>query len=164
METASLSEYLTLSGPLTPHRGADISTEERDNEAFIRLVAGRSQVDEPAFYEGREFFAARDLLQYRSFGYGHSFGVLSHYYGREAGLELREDIDTALTEGMVVSFAKCCRPVPGDAIGLATAVRRYPAAAAGDSGSRAKVRKPTRPPKNDSSLVAPSILTGASCG
>ena len=51
-----------------------------------------------------EFFAARDLLQYRSFGYGHSFGVLSHYYGREAGLELREDIDTELTKGMVVSM------------------------------------------------------------
>lgn len=44
------------------------------------------------------------LLQYRSFGYGHSFGVLSHYYGREAGLELREDIDTVLEPGMVVSI------------------------------------------------------------
>lgn len=54
--------------------------------------------------EINEFFAARDLLQYRSFGYGHSFGVLSHYYGREAGLELREDIDTVLTPGMVVSM------------------------------------------------------------
>ena len=43
-------------------------------------------------------------LQYRSFGYGHSFGVLSHYYGREAGLELREDIDTVLEPGMVVSM------------------------------------------------------------
>lgn len=50
------------------------------------------------------FFAERDLLQYRSFGYGHSFGVLSHYYGREAGLELREDIDTELVTGMVVSM------------------------------------------------------------
>ena len=50
------------------------------------------------------FFAERDLLQYRSFGYGHSFGVLSHYYGREAGLELREDIDTVLEPGMVVSM------------------------------------------------------------
>jgi creatinase len=50
------------------------------------------------------FFAERDLLQYRSFGYGHSFGVLSHYYGREAGLELREDIDTVLEPGMVVSI------------------------------------------------------------
>ena len=51
-----------------------------------------------------EFFQERDLLQYRTFGYGHSFGVLSHYYGREAGLELREDIDTVLEPGMVISM------------------------------------------------------------
>lgn len=50
------------------------------------------------------FFAERDLLQYRTFGYGHSFGVLSHYYGREAGLELREDCDTMLEPGMVISM------------------------------------------------------------
>ena len=50
------------------------------------------------------FFEERDLLQYRTFGYGHSFGVLSHYYGREAGLELREDIDTVLQPGMVISM------------------------------------------------------------
>lgn len=49
-------------------------------------------------------FESLDLLQYRSFGYGHSFGILSHYYGREAGLELREDIDTVLEPGMVVSM------------------------------------------------------------
>ncbi len=48
--------------------------------------------------------AERDLLKYRSFGYGHSFGILSHYYGREAGLELREDIDTILEPGMVISM------------------------------------------------------------
>ncbi|MBO6774928.1 MAG: aminopeptidase P family protein [Marinibacterium sp.] len=51
-----------------------------------------------------DFFVERDLLQYRTFGYGHSFGVLSHYYGREAGLELREDIDTVLEPGMVISM------------------------------------------------------------
>ncbi len=51
-----------------------------------------------------QFLADRDLLQYRTFGYGHSFGVLSHYYGREAGLELREDIDTILEPGMVISM------------------------------------------------------------
>lgn len=50
------------------------------------------------------FLAERDLLQYRTFGYGHSFGVLSHFYGREAGLELREDIDTVLQPGMVISM------------------------------------------------------------
>ncbi len=54
--------------------------------------------------ELNEIYAAEDLLQYRSFGYGHSFGVLSHYYGREAGLELREDCDTVLEPGMVVSM------------------------------------------------------------
>ena len=54
--------------------------------------------------EINHYFQELDLLQYRSFGYGHSFGVLSHYYGREAGLELREDIDTELKDGMVVSM------------------------------------------------------------
>lgn len=54
--------------------------------------------------EINRFFADEGVLQYRSFGYGHSFGVLSHYYGREAGLELREDIDTVLEPGMVVSM------------------------------------------------------------
>ncbi len=51
-----------------------------------------------------DFLEERQLLQYRTFGYGHSFGVLSHYYGREAGLELREDIDTVLEPGMVISM------------------------------------------------------------
>ena len=51
-----------------------------------------------------DFLQERDLLDYRTFGYGHSFGVLSHYYGREAGLELREDIETVLQPGMVVSM------------------------------------------------------------
>lgn len=44
------------------------------------------------------------LLRYRAFGYGHSFGVLCHYYGREAGLEIREDIHTVIEPGMVVSM------------------------------------------------------------
>jgi|TARA_B100000929_G_scaffold26153_1_gene19467 creatinase len=51
-----------------------------------------------------EIYAEYDLLKYRTFGYGHSFGVLCHYYGREAGLELREDIDTVLEPNMVVSM------------------------------------------------------------
>lgn len=54
--------------------------------------------------ELNEYYAAENLLQYRSFGYGHSFGVLCHYYGREAGLELREDCDTVLEPGMVLSM------------------------------------------------------------
>jgi creatinase len=54
-------------------------------------------------HELNEIFASYNVLQYRTFGYGHSFGTLSHYYGREAGLELREDIDTVLEPNMVVS-------------------------------------------------------------
>ena len=34
----------------------------------------------------------------------YALGVLSHYYGREAGLELREDIDTVLEPNMVISM------------------------------------------------------------
>lgn len=33
--------------------------------------------------------------------------MLSHYYGREAGLELREDNETVLTKDMVVSMEPC---------------------------------------------------------
>ncbi len=51
-----------------------------------------------------EFLEGEGMLGRRSFGYGHSFGVLSHYYGREAGLELREDIETVLAPCMVVSM------------------------------------------------------------
>lgn len=51
-----------------------------------------------------EIYAEYDVLQYRTFGYGHSFGVLCHYYGREAGLEIREDIKTVLEPNMVVSM------------------------------------------------------------
>jgi len=54
--------------------------------------------------ELNEIFLKHNLLQYRTFGYGHSFGTLSHYYGREAGLELREDIETVLEPNMVVSM------------------------------------------------------------
>ena len=54
--------------------------------------------------ELNKMYAEWDLLKYRSFGYGHSFGVLCHYYGREASVELREDITTVLEPGMVVSM------------------------------------------------------------
>ena len=54
--------------------------------------------------ELNDLFAQLGYLQYRTFGYGHSFGVLSHFYGRESGLELREDIDTVLKPNMVISM------------------------------------------------------------
>jgi len=54
--------------------------------------------------ELNDIYRSHGLLEYRSFGYGHSFGVLGHYYGREAGVELREDVETVLEPGMVVSM------------------------------------------------------------
>ncbi|HET6869750.1 MAG TPA: aminopeptidase P family protein [Solirubrobacteraceae bacterium] len=54
--------------------------------------------------ELNDIYRGHGVLEHRTFGYGHSFGVLSHYYGREAGLELREDIETVLEPGMVVSM------------------------------------------------------------
>ncbi len=54
--------------------------------------------------ELNEVYKSYGLLDYRTFGYGHSFGVLCHYYGREAALELREDIETVLAPGMVISM------------------------------------------------------------
>ena len=53
--------------------------------------------------ELNDLFDSFGLLKYRSFGYGHSFGVLSHYYGREAGLELREDIETVIEVNKIVT-------------------------------------------------------------
>ncbi|EPJ45180.1 MAG: creatinase [Osedax symbiont Rs1] len=66
------------------------------------LVAGNKCSD--IAIELNSIYAEHGLLEYRSFGYGHSFGILSHYYGREAGLELREDCDTVLEPGMVISM------------------------------------------------------------
>ena len=51
-----------------------------------------------------DFLEECGLLQYLSFGFGRSFGILSHYYGREAELELREDIETIFEPGMVISM------------------------------------------------------------
>ena len=51
-----------------------------------------------------EIYSEHDLLKDRTFGYGHSCAVLSHYFGREAGLELREDISTVIEPNMVISM------------------------------------------------------------
>ncbi len=69
----------------------------------IELIAPGARCADIAV-ELNEIYRSHDLLQYRTFGYGHSFGTLCHYYGREAGLELREDIETVLEPGMVVSM------------------------------------------------------------
>ncbi|MFC3625354.1 M24 family metallopeptidase [Vogesella amnigena] len=73
------------------------------HEAGLELIKPGARCGDIAM-ELNKIYEKYDLLKYRTFGYGHSFGVLSHYYGREAGLELREDIDTVLEPNMVVSM------------------------------------------------------------
>ena len=73
------------------------------HEAGIALIRPGARCCDIAA-ELNAIYARHGLLEYRSFGYGHSFGVLSHYYGRERGLELREDVTTVLEPNMVVSM------------------------------------------------------------
>ncbi|MDO4682966.1 MAG: M24 family metallopeptidase [Lautropia sp.] len=79
----------------------DINVEV--HEAGLKLIKPGARCCDIAA-ELNEIFHKHGVLKYRTFGYGHSFGTLSHYYGREAGLELREDIETVLEPNMVVSM------------------------------------------------------------
>ena len=72
----------------------------RRGRALIRPGAVCGQIAQ----ELNAVYAEHGLLEKRTFGYGHSFGTLCHYYGREAGLELREDVETVLEPGMVISM------------------------------------------------------------
>ena len=54
--------------------------------------------------ELNEMYREWDLLKYRAYGYGCSFDVLSRCCGREAGLKRRDDIETVLEPGMVISM------------------------------------------------------------
>jgi creatinase len=54
--------------------------------------------------ELNNLYSELGYIHRRTFGYGHSFGILSHYYGREGKLELREDVETILEPNMVVSM------------------------------------------------------------
>eukprot|EP00419_Tripos_fusus_P055718 CAMPEP_0172812932 /NCGR_PEP_ID=MMETSP1075-20121228/10340_1 /TAXON_ID=2916 /ORGANISM="Ceratium fusus, Strain PA161109" /LENGTH=480 /DNA_ID=CAMNT_0013652545 /DNA_START=38 /DNA_END=1480 /DNA_ORIENTATION=+ len=54
--------------------------------------------------ELNKIYEREGCLEYRTFGYGHSLGIMCHYYGRETILELREDNEMILEPGMVVSM------------------------------------------------------------
>ena len=73
------------------------------HEAGIALIGPGARCCDIAA-ELNAIYERHGLLPNRTFGYGHSFGVLCHYYGREAGLELREDVETVLEPNMVVSM------------------------------------------------------------
>ncbi|MEM7429753.1 MAG: aminopeptidase P family protein [Pseudomonadota bacterium] len=98
----ALERTLFLGEPSPAHRRyweLNVRVHERGLE-LIRPGAKCSEICR----ELNDIFAEAGALDRRTFGYGHSFGVLSHYYGREAGLEFREDIETELEPGMVVSM------------------------------------------------------------
>ncbi len=73
------------------------------HRARAQLIKPRKTCSEIAG-ELNDMYCKWDLLKYRSFEYGHSFGVLSHSYSRETGVELREDVHTELRLGIVVSM------------------------------------------------------------
>ena len=73
------------------------------HEAGIALIKPGARCCDIAA-ELNTIYERHGLLRNRTFGYGHSFGVLCHYHGREAGLELREDVPTVLKPNMVVSM------------------------------------------------------------
>jgi creatinase len=114
------------------------------HELGISLIqAGASCADITARINAH--FADLDLLKYRSFGYGHSFGVLSHYYGREAGLELREDVETVLKPGMVVSMEPMLWIPDGPAAG---GYREHDILVVTETGARNITRFPYGPQHN----------------
>ncbi|MBD2760525.1 aminopeptidase P family protein [Yimella sp. cx-573] len=93
-----------------------------------------------------EIYIGYGLLPNRTFGYGHSFGVLSHYYGREAGLELREDIDTVLEPGMVVSMEPMITVMEG--LPGAGGYREHDILVVGDDGAENITKFPFGPEHN----------------
>ncbi|KMY42742.1 M24 family metallopeptidase [Peribacillus loiseleuriae] len=96
--------------------------------------------------ELNEIYREHNLLANRTFGYGHSFGVLSHYYGREAGLELREDIETVLEPGMVVSMEPMIMVPEGEA--GAGGYREHDILVIGENGAENITRFPFGPEYN----------------
>jgi creatinase len=96
--------------------------------------------------ELNDIYRSHGLLGYRSFGYGHSFGVLSHYYGREAGVELREDINTVLQPGMVVSMEPMVTLPEG--IAGAGGYREHDILVIGENGSENITKFPFGPEHN----------------
>ena len=111
----SLNTFPMISGYYTAlERTLFLETIDKDSlkawEANIKVHKRGLELIKPGVkcsdicHELNELFAELGYLQYRTFGFGHSFGILSHFYGRESGLELREDIDTILEENMVISM------------------------------------------------------------
>ena len=89
----ALADFMDATKVLDP---AVVLGAMSDINQIVVVSSGTTYLDNFYFYQSdalstaelNELFAELGYLQYRTFGYGHSFGVLSHFYGREAGLEL----------------------------------------------------------------------------
>lgn len=71
-------------GPLLRRPPQDLGGERRGSQERDRTYPPGVTCAELAM-ELNHMYAEFGLLKYRMFGYGHSFGTMSHYYGREAG-------------------------------------------------------------------------------
>jgi len=96
--------------------------------------------------ELNEMYRGWGMLKHRSFGYGHSVGLLSHYYGREGALELREDVRTVLEPGMILSLAPMVM-LP-DGMPGAGGYREHDMVIVTGKGSEAITTFPTGPERN----------------
>ena len=68
--------------------------------------------------ELNDLYRGWGLIRHRSCAYGHSVGVLGQTHGRDAALDLREDVVTQLQPGMVLSVGPMIMlPQPGPAAG-----------------------------------------------
>lgn len=115
------------------------------HERGLELIKPGAKCSEIAA-ELNDMYREWDLLKYRSFGYGHSFGVLCHYYGREAGVELREDIETVLEPNMVVSMEPMIMLPEGQP--GAGGYREHDILVVGESGAENITKFPYGPEKN----------------
>ncbi len=121
----------------------DINVEV--HEAGLELIKPGAVCKDIAA-ELNKIYVGYGLLPKRTFGYGHSFGVLSHYYGREAGLELREDIDTVIEPGMVVSMEPMITIPEGEP--GAGGYREHDILVVGEDGAENITKFPYGPEKN----------------
>ncbi len=151
----ALERTLFLGEPSPAHRAA-WELNVKVHEHGLELIKPGTKCSDIC-NELNEIYAQAGMLDARTFGYGHSFGILSHYYGREAGLELREDIHTVLEPGMVVSMEPMITIPEGQA--GAGGYREHDILVIGEAGSKNITKFPFGPEHN---IIAPDWMAKAS--
>src|SRR5699024_2701707 len=83
------------------------------HEAGLELIKPGAACKDIA-HELNEIFIGHGLLPNRTFGYGHSFGLLSPLFGPGGGLGLPGEHGTVLKPGMVVSMETMITVMEGE--------------------------------------------------